>query len=682
MKWLKSSLLSMAVIGIILLIILPIPKELLDFLLIINLSLALIVLLTAINAKETLDFSIFPALLLLTTLFRLSLEISATKLILGNGGDAGSVIRTFGSFVISGNIVVGVVVFLIIVVVQFIVITKGSERVAEVAARFALDAMPGKQMAIDADLNSGLITEDVAKKRRSDIQRQSDFYGSMDGASKFVKGDAIVAIVIVVINIVGGVISGLMSGEDIAKVINTYTLATVGEGLLAQLPALLISTATGIIVTRAASEGNMGDEVVKQLFSQPLILRATGGLLWLMCFIPGFPVPILLLAGGIFIMISFINGTAKKNAATVGDEQITNISAVSSELERLKNPDNVYAYLEVETIEMEFGYSLIPLVDETQGGTFVDKVVMFRKQFALDTGIVIPSVRMRDNVQLANNKYVVKIRGETVATGELLVDNLMIMNPSSDEFEIDGVDTHEPAFGLSARWIPSEKREDAEMLGYTVIEPAAVMMTHLSEVIRRHADEMLGRREVNSLLDMVKKNNPTLVDEVIPTKISVGDLQKILQNLLREEIPIRDMVTILESVAEHAPKLKDTDLLTEFVRQSLRRTITRKLAASGELKVITIDPQVEKLITASVRHTDQGAYLNLEPDKAQSIIDNLSSTVEKCSELGIEAVVLVSPVVRMYLKRLTEQVLPQLIVISYNELETSVRVQAIGLIAA
>lgn len=683
MKWLKSSLLSMAVIGIILLIILPIPKEILDFLLIINLSLALIILLTAINAKETLDFSIFPALLLLTTLFRLSLEISATKLILGNGGDAGSVIRTFGSFVISGQIIVGVVVFLIIVVVQFIVITKGSERVAEVAARFALDAMPGKQMAIDADLNSGLITEDVAKKRRSDIQRQSDFYGSMDGASKFVKGDAIVAIVIVVINIVGGVISGLMSGEDIAKVINTYTLATVGEGLLAQLPALLISTATGIIVTRAASEGNMGDEVVKQLFSQPLILRATGGLLWLMCFIPGFPVPILLLAGGIFIMISFTNGTAKKNAAaSVGDEQITSITAANSELERLKNPDNVYAYLEVETIEMEFGYSLIPLVDETQGGTFVDKVVMFRKQFALDTGIVIPSVRMRDNVQLANNKYVVKIRGETVAIGDLLVDNLMIMNPSNDEFEIDGVDTHEPAFGLSARWIPSEKREDAEMLGYTVIEPAAVMMTHLSEVIRRHADEMLGRREVNSLLDMVKKNNPTLVDEVIPTKISVGDLQKILQNLLREEIPIRDMVTILESVAEHAPKLKDTDLLTEFVRQSLRRTITRKLAASGELKVITIDPQVEKLITASVRHTDQGAYLNLEPDKAQSIIDNLSSTVEKCSELGIEAVVLVSPVVRMYLKRLTEQVLPQLIVISYNELENSVRVQAIGLIAA
>jgi len=382
-------------------------------------------------------------------------------------------------------------------------------------------------------------------------------------------------------------------------------------------------------------------------------------------------------------MISFTNGTAKKNAAaSVGDEQITSITAANSELERLKNPDNVYAYLEVETIEMEFGYSLIPLVDETQGGTFVDKVVMFRKQFALDTGIVIPSVRMRDNVQLANNKYVVKIRGETVAIGDLLVDNLMIMNPSNDEFEIDGVDTHEPAFGLSARWIPSEKREDAEMLGYTVIEPAAVMMTHLSEVIRRHADEMLGRREVNSLLDMVKKNNPTLVDEVIPTKISVGDLQKILQNLLREEIPIRDMVTILESVAEHAPKLKDTDLLTEFVRQSLRRTITRKLAASGELKVITIDPQVEKLITASVRHTDQGAYLNLEPDKAQSIIDNLSSTVEKCSELGIEAVVLVSPVVRMYLKRLTEQVLPQLIVISYNELENSVRVQAIGLIAA
>ena len=683
MKWIKSSIVSIGVIGIILMIILPLPTWALDFLLMINLSLALTVLLTAMNSRNALQFSIFPSLLLLTTLLRLALEISATKLILGNGGNAGAVIRTFGGFVIQNNIVVGLVVFLIIVVVQFIVITKGSERVAEVAARFTLDAMPGKQMAIDADLNSGLVTEEVARKRRSDVQREADFYGAMDGASKFVKGDAIVAIVIIIINIAGGMISGMINGDAINVVIKTYTMATVGEGLMAQLPALLISTATGIIVTRAASDGNMSTELVGQLFSQPVVLRTTGAVLLFMLVIPGFPWPILILIGGMFMALSFTTGAQKKQDQKTIEAQTTKkLIAANSELERLKNPENIYLYLEVETIEMEFGYSLIPLVDEQQGGSFVDKVVMFRRQFAMDTGIVIPSVRMRDNIQLANNKYLIKIRGEGVASGELLVGNLLVMNPASDKFAIDGVDTVEPAFGLKARWIPADRREDAEMAGYTVIEPAAVMMTHLAEVVRRHANELLGRREVNSLLDMVKKNNASLVDEVIPAKFSVGDLQKVLQNLLREEIPIRDMVTILETVSDYSAKIKDTDMMTEFVRQSLKRTISHKLAPEGELKVITIDPQVEKMITASIRHTEQGAYLTLEPDRAQSIIDNISATVDRFSELGLEPVILVSPAIRMYFKRLTEQVIPQLMVVSYSELENNVKVQAVSAIAA
>ena len=683
-KAFKGSMISVAIVGIILILIMPLPTTALDFLLMLSLSLGLIILLITTNITSPLQFSIFPSLLLITTLFRLSLEIQATRLILSNDGNAGAVIKTFGTFVIpNGNIVIGIVIFLIIVVAQFLVITKGSERVAEVAARFTLDAMPGKQMAIDADLNSGLITEEVARSRRSDIQRAADFYGSMDGASKFVKGDSILAIVIMIINITGGIIIGLLKGGDIAAVMSTYTIATIGEGLMAQLPALLISTSTGIIVTRAASETNMSEELTKQLFSMPIVLRTTGIVLLLMMFIRGFPWPILLIIGGTFIILSFQIGKKDRKMVKPTQQQTAEkLSSVNSELERLKNPENVYSMLEVETIEMEFGYSLIPLVEESQGGTLVDKVVLFRRQFALETGIVIPSVRMRDNIQLANNRYVIKIRGEKVAEGSLLVGNLMIMNPLGDDFLIDGIDTVEPAFGLSARWIEQEKRDEAEMDGYTVIEPASVMMTHLSEVIRSHAEELIGRREINSMLDVAKKHNQVLVDEVIPNKISVGDLQKILQNLLRENIPIRDVVTILETIADNAPRVKDTDVLTEYVRQSMKRTITHKIAPDGDLKVMTIDPSVEKQITSSVRSSDHGTYLALDPDIAQGIIDNLSSEVDKFNQAGLTPVVLVSPAVRMYFKRLTEQVIPGLYVISYNEIENDIKVTAVGAVAA
>lgn len=685
LKTLKGSVISIFIVGIILIIILPLPAGALDFFLMFNLALSLTILLITTNITSPLQFSLFPSLLLLTTILHLSLEIQSTRLILSNGGDAGKVIKAFGTVVIpNGNIVIGLIIFLIIVIAQFLVITKGAERVSEVAARFTLDAMPGKQMAIDADLNSGLITEDVARQRRNDVQREADFYGSMDGASKFVKGDAILAIIIMIINIVGGIISGVMGGGDIGTVMSTYTIATIGSGLMSQIPALLISTSTGIIVTRSASKDNMSAEFSTQMFSQPLVLRTTGIVLLLMMFINGFPKITLLVIGLLFILLSFQigKGSKTKGKAKPAQKVTQKLTAANSEIERLKNPENVYSMLEVEAIEMEFGYSLIPLVEESQGGTFVDKVVLFRRQFALETGLVIPSVRMRDNIKLSNNRYVIKIRGEKVAEGSVLVGNLMIMNPLGDEFLIDGIDTVEPAFGLPARWIPKEKREEAEMNGYTVIDPAAVMMTHLSEIIRKHAPELIGRREVNAMLDVVKKHNQALVDEVIPSKISVGDLQKIFQNLLHENIPIRDSVTILETIADNAPRIKDTDVLTEYVRQKLKRTITHMVAPDGDLKVLTIDPAVEKKITSSVRSSDHGTYLALEPDVAQSIIDSLSREVDKFNRAGIQPVVLVSPIVRMYLKRLTEQALPDLCVVSYSEIEDDIKITAVGAVAA
>ncbi len=682
MNVLKGSAVSIAVVGIILIIILPLPTQAMDFLFMLSLSLALTILLITTTITRTLQFSIFPSLLLVTTLFRLSLEVQATRLILSNDGYAGQVIKTFGSFVIPNkNVVIGLVIFLIIVVAQFLVITKGAERVAEVAARFTLDAMPGKQMAIDADLNSGLITEEVARQRRTDIQREADFYGSMDGASKFVKGDAILAIVVMLINIVGGILVGIFKGGNINTVLTTYTIATVGEGLMAQLPALLISTATGIIVTRAASQDSVSSELTKQLFSQSTVLISTGVVLLLMLLIPGFPMPILLLLGALFLLLGWRAARDEKKTKKPASPAVQKLAA-GSELDRLRNPENVYSMLEVEPIEMEFGYSLIPLVEESQGGTFVDKVVMFRRQFALETGVVLPSVRMRDNIQLSNNRYVIKIRGEEVAEGSLLVGSLLIMNPLGDEFLVDGIDTVEPAFGLKARWISPEKRADAELNGYTVIDPAAVMMTHLSEVVRAHAPELLGRREVNSMLDVLKKSNASLVDEVIPSKLAVGDLQKILQNLLSENIPIRDLTTVLETVGDFTPRVKDPDVLTEYVRQSLRRTISRRVAPDGELKVLTLDPAVEKQITSSVRNSDRGTYLALDPDAAQGIIENTRRQVEKLSSAGVQPVVLASPAVRLYFRRLTEASLPGLWVISYNELENDIRVQSLGAVAA
>ena len=678
----KGIIAPVVVVCVVLMIVIPLPTYMLDFLLILNLALALTILFISMSIKKALEFSILPSLLLLTTLFRLGLEVSATRLILGNGGNAGNVIYAFGHFVIQGNLAVGLVVFLIIVIEQFIVITKGAERVSEVAARFSLDAMPGKQMAIDADLNSGLITEAEAKTRRHDVERESDFFGSMDGASKFVKGDAVVSIIIMIINIVGGIIMGLVAGQDINSVMRTYTLATVGEGLMAQLPALLISTSTGIVVTRTASDNNMSVELSHQLFSQPTVLKTTGVVLLSMIFLPGFPKPILFINGMCFLLLGIQAGKKTKEQQKTEVKSNEQKPNMQSEIEFLRNPDNVYQTLEVETIEMEFGYSLIPLVNESQGGSFIDKVVLFRRQFAQESGVVIPSVRMRDNIQLENNQYVIKIRGEQVAEGKLLVDHLLAMSQDEKGIQIDGIDTIEPAFGLPAKWIEKSKRDDAEIAGYTVIDPASVMMTHLGEVIRGHADEILGRHEVNSMLNVVKKSNKSLVEEIIPNKISVGELQHVLQSLLREKIPVRDMVTILETVSDHAANIKDPDLLAEYVRQSLKRTISHKFAPEGSIKALVMDPQTEKLITANAKHTESGIYIALEPDKAQNILNNIEKQVGRLTQAGLDPLVLTSPGVRLYLRKLTEQAMPDLIILSYGELENNVSVQAVGAIAA
>lgn len=667
---------AILVICAILLIIVPLNTVVLDMMLIFNITLSLAILLIAIYTKESLEFSIFPSILLLTTLLRVALNVSSTRLILGNSGQAGQVIKTFGEFVIGGNAVVGFIIFIIIVIVQFVVITKGSERVAEVAARFTLDAMPGKQMAIDADLNAGLINDEMARFRRKKIQREADFYGAMDGASKFVKGDAIVSIIILFINIIGGSIIGMLEGgKTIQQVISIYTIATVGDGLVSQLPALLISTATGIMVTKAASENSLSYDLSRQLSAYPIVLIITGSALLALCLVPGLPIIQLVLLGGLLI---FAGNRLRNKRSTIVEEPTEDLSI--SETNYYKNLDNVYSLLIVEPIEMEFGYSLIPLIDESKGGNFVDRLVMLRRQFAIDIGLVIPSVRVKDNALLNSNQYVIKLKGEEIVKGEVLVDHFLAMNSSGTDEEIEGIDTIEPAFGISAKWIRSELREDAQILGYTVIDPLSVIVTHLSEIIKKHAHELLGRQEVNLLLDNIKKTNATLVDDIIPSIISIGDLQKILCNLLAEQVPIRDLTTILETVGDYGVTVKDTEMLTEYVRQSLRRTITRKFADDGKLKVITLNPDLENIIMNNVKKTEQGSYITMDPEVMQKIVSVHLKEVKKINEVMANSIILASPVVRIYYKKIIEQFAPETIVLSFNEIEPYIQIQSVGTI--
>jgi len=660
---------------VVVMMIIPLPSALLDILLSLNITLSLVILLVSMNTEKPLNFSVFPTLLLLATLFRLSLNISSTRLILLNGY-AGRVIEAFGNFVIRGNVLVGLIIFLIIVIIQFIVITRGAERVAEVAARFTLDAMPGKQMSIDADLNAGLITEAEARKRRQDIQREADFYGAMDGASKFVKGDAIAGIIITAINIIGGLITGMVFQQmSFLEAINRYALLTVGDGLVSQLPALLISTATGIIVTKAASEGNLGNDLVRQLTAYPKILLVAAALLGFFSIIPGLPhIPFMILAG-IFSYLGFSIQNAYKKE-TLKEKEVEK----EKEIEEMRKPENIYSLLQVDPIEVEFGYSLIPLADKNQGGDLMDRIVMIRRQCALDLGFVVPMIRLRDNIQLNPGEYVIKIKGVEAARGEIKIDHYLVMNPTGGPIEVEGIDTKEPAFGLPAKWVSQEKREKAEILGYTVVDASSVIATHLTEIIKTYAHELIGRQEVKNLLDAVKEHSPSLVEELIPKLLSLGEIQKVLSNLLKENVPIRDMVTILEALGDYAVLTKDTDMLTEYVRQRLKRVITNRFFPDKRGNVITLDKQVEDAILNAISKMENEAYLSLDPQIAQKIINSTVENAKKAYKLGMQPIILTSPFVRRYFKNLIENNLHGVPVLSYAELEPNVEIKAIGMV--
>jgi len=678
MKLLNNTV-SIFVILIILLIIIPLPTFLLDFMLIINIGLSLVILLTTMYIKEPLQFSVFPSLLLITTLFRLSLNISSTRLILGHGGDAGNVIETFGKFVIGENAVVGFIIFIIIVIVQFVVITKGAERVAEVAARFTLDAMPGKQMAIDADLNSGVIDEKVAKTRRINVQREADFYGAMDGASKFVKGDAIISIIVAFINLIGGAVIGMVAGGDVASVIATYSIATVGDGLVSQLPALLISTAMGMVVTRSASESSLNADLKNQFMSQPMVLIIAGSVMLSMMLIPGFPKFQLILFGGMLIGIGvMLTRTNRETEEALQVAEMAEGQETVSEMDYYKDIDNVYKLLAVEPIEIEFGYSLIPLADEASGGTFIERIVIFRKQFALEMGVVFPSIRMRDNQNVNPNQYIIKIKGEEIARAEILVDHYLALDSGKVETPIDGIDTVEPAFNIPAKWISEDKKIAADVAGYTLIDPTSVMITHMSEVIKSHAFELLSRQDVKVMVDKLKEANPTVVEDIVPSVVTIAYLQRVLSMLLKEGVPIRDLATILETLGDYSYALKDIDVTTEYVRQALKRTITRKFADAGQIRVFTLDTEIENTIVASVKKSEQGSYLALDPDIIQRLVTSFSEEVDKVKDVIPTPIVLTSPIVRIYFKKLIDQFVPNVSVLSYNEIDNSVQIQAIG----
>ncbi|MDM5223740.1 flagellar biosynthesis protein FlhA [Peribacillus sp. NJ11] len=665
-----------SVIMIVAMLVIPLPTWLLSILLLLNISLALLVLLTTMNMKEPLEFLIFPSLLLLLTLFRLGLNVSTTRAIL-TYGDAGGVVETFGSFVVGGNVLVGLVVFIILVIINFIVITKGSERVSEVAARFTLDAMPGKQMAIDADLNAGMISENEARARREKISNEADFYGSMDGASKFVKGDAIAGIIIVIINLIFGMIIGVMQldmsfGESAVH----FSMLSVGDGIVSQVPALLISTATGIVVTRAASNGNLGADIVEQLFQFPKMLYLTAATIFLLgLFTPisdlfTLPIAALLVVGGYTI----------SRIPQQDEREMLEMEEVL-ETDEMKSPESVVNLLSVDPIEFEFGYGLIPLADANQGGDLLDRVVMIRRQLAIELGLVIPVVRIRDNIQLNPNEYRLKIKGSVMAKGELLLNHFLAMSPGIEDDSIEGIDTIEPSFGLPAKWITDDMKEHAEMMGYTVVDPPSVVSTHLTEVIKANAQELLGRQETKQLIDHLHESSPILVEEVTPNPLSIGDVQKVLAKLLKEKVSIRNLPIIFETLADYGKLSTDTDLLTEYVRQNLARQITNSfITDENRIKVITLSGKVEKTIADGVQQTEHGNFLSLDPTISQSILEAIAAKLEELTLMDHQPILLCSPAVRMYVRQLTERYFPNVPILSYNELESNVEVQSVGVV--
>ena len=660
----------------ILCLIIPVPLVLLDVLFTANIGISMLVLFNALFAKEPLDMSSFPTLLLLTTLFRLSLNVSSTRNILLNG-EAGNVVNTFGNFVGGGNLVVGAVVFIILIIVQLMVINKGSERVSEVTARFTLDAMPGKQMAIDADLNTGAITDEEAKERREKIQQESAFFGSMDGATKYVKGDATAGLVITVLNFVGGIAIGvLMNGMDINAAVQRYSILTIGDGLVSQIPSLMISLSTGILVTKGSKEADVGNILRRQLFSTPKVLNIVGiALIGLGLFTP--LNMLVFCAYGIMFLLT-ARMIANQLEMTETDEAV---SEEEESAEEIRRPENVSSLLQVDAIELEFGYGIIPLADVNQGGDLLDRVVMIRRQIALELGCVVPMIRLRDNIQLNPNQYLIKIKGVPVSEGEILFDHYMAMNPGYVEEEISGIPTFEPSYHLPAIWITESQRERAESLGYTVVDPPSIIATHLMEIIRSHLDELLTRQDVHNLIENVKEANETLVSELVPKLLNVGEIQKVLQNLLAEGISIRDLVTIFETLADYAPTTHDTDVLTEYVRQSLKRAISNQYFNNNETtSVVTLDPNVEQVIMDSVKQTEQGAYLALDPDYTNRLMTSLREETDKLEELGRTPIIITSPIVRMYLKKLTQEQFRNLHVLSYNEIDSDVELQSVGMV--
>lgn len=665
----------LGVILIIIMLVIPLPGWLLSILILTNITLALIVILVSMNTQEALQFSIFPSLLLLLTLFRLGLNVSTTRSILSKA-DAGGVVDTFGTFVIGNNPLVGFVVFTILVIIQFIVITKGAERVSEVAARFTLDAMPGKQMSIDADLNAGLITEQQARERREKVENEADFYGAMDGASKFVKGDAIAGIVIVLINIIFGLIIGMVQmGFTFQEAVHTYMQLTVGDGLVSQIPALLIATATGIVVTRVTTTGNLGSDVTDQLLQYPKLLYIAAGTIFLLGFTPINFFLTTSIAGLLALSAYLLQQHAMPEEIDDIDEEDAAESAA------LQEPENVIELLNMDSIEFEFGYALIPLVDASQGGDLLDRVIMIRRQLAIELGLVIPVVRIRDNIQLNPNEYRLKIKGNEVAKGEILLDHYLAMTPNIDDDHIDGIETKEPAFGLPAKWISEELKDEAELSGYTVVDPPSVVSTHITEVIKQHAHTLLGRQETKQLIDHLEESYPILVEEVTPEPLSVGDIQKVLAKLLKENVSIRNLPVIFETLADFAKMTNDTDLLTEYVRQSLAAQITNQYVDDNlALKVITVSNNVEKVVADHIQQTEHGNFLSLDPDMQQTIIQAIHGEVEKLSLQEETAIVICSPAIRMHLKHLLERFLPNVVVLSYNELEPNVQVESVGVV--
>jgi len=673
-------LMAVGVVGMLVVMVIPIPTLMLDILLSFNITLSIVVLLVAMYTLKPLEFSVFPSLLLLATLLRLSLNVASTRLILLHGNEgttaAGQVIKAFGSFVVGGNYVVGMVVFLILVVINFVVITKGATRIAEVAARFTLDAMPGKQMSIDADLNAGLITDQEAKKRRVDIGREADFYGAMDGASKFVRGDAIAGIVITVINILGGLIIGVVQkGMSLGDAVENYTLLTIGDGLVTQLPALVVSTAAGMVVTQAASDSHLGNDIINQLTGQPRAVAIASGVLIFFGFIPGLPsLPFIILG---FLAAGLAYKTFESKRAVVEREEVEKGAA-----EKGKSLERVEDLLPLDLLELEVGYGLIPLVDVDQGGELLERIKSIRRQCALEMGVIVPPMHIRDNLQLRPNQYSIIIKGVEVAGAELMPGYYLAMSPGDVKAEIEGIPTKEPAFGIPALWIGEKDREKAQIAGYTVVDLSTMVATHISEVLKAHGHELLGRQEIQSLLDSLATSHPKAVEELVPALLSLGGVQKVLQNLLREHVPIRDLLTIVETLADYAPITKNIDILTEYVRQRLARNITRLyITAGGEIVLMTLDSEMEEMISTAVQHTEHESYLSLEPAVAQKFLSQLTKALEKFTALNYQPIILCSPGVRPHLKKLTERFLPTLVVLSHNEIDKRVKLKSLGVIS-